>query len=73
MLWLKDIKGFSLDFASELRASVEEESLAPLNVSYRRAERVWWQQVSESGEVRTACVHSGQTRTLFEFWYPGRR
>ena len=52
MLWLKEHQGFLADLLRNSVASVEEESLAPLNVSYRRAERVWWQHVSESGEVR---------------------
>ena len=51
-LWLKDREGFLADLLRNSVGSVEEEAVAPLDVSYHPVERSWWEQLSESRRLR---------------------
>jgi hypothetical protein len=52
MLWLKDRQGFLAEFLRNSVDSVGEESVAPLDVSYRPGERLWWNELSDNGDMR---------------------
>jgi hypothetical protein len=52
MLWLKERQSLLADFLRNSLDEVDEEEVAPLDVSYRVSERSWWQRLSESGTVR---------------------
>jgi len=51
LLSLEERQGVIADFLRNSVGNVEEEAVAPLDPSYRQAERSWWQELSESGEV----------------------
>ena len=50
--WLKERQGFLADFLVNSLDEVDEEEVAPLDVSYRLTERSWWRRLSESDNVR---------------------
>jgi hypothetical protein len=52
MLWLEDRQDFLADFLRNSVGNVGEEQVAPLDVSYRLAERSWWKRLSENEDVR---------------------
>jgi len=52
MLWLNERQGWLADFLRNSVDSVEEEAVAPVDVSYRPVERSWWQRLSEGNQVR---------------------
>ncbi len=52
MLWLEDRQDFLADFLRNSVGNVGEERVAPLDVSYRLAERSWWKTLSENEDVR---------------------
>jgi len=52
MLWLEDRQDFLADFLRNSVGNVGEERVAPLDVSYRLAERSWWKGLSENEDVR---------------------
>jgi len=47
--WLDERQGLLADFLRNSVGSVAEESVAPVDVSYRPIERSWWERLSESG------------------------
>ena len=48
MMWLKERQGLLADFLRNSIANVDEESVAPNELSYRVVERSWWDRLSES-------------------------
>jgi hypothetical protein len=52
MLWLKESQGFLADLLRNSVGNVEEEAVAPLDLSYGVVERSWWRRLSEGGAVR---------------------
>jgi hypothetical protein len=48
MVWLKEHRWFLADLLRNSVGNVEEEAVAPLDVSYRVVERSWWKRSSES-------------------------
>jgi hypothetical protein len=52
LLWLNERQSLLADFLRNSLDEVDEEEVAPLDVSYRAVERSWWQRLSESGDVR---------------------
>jgi hypothetical protein len=50
--WLRDRQGFLADFLWNSLDSVEEQSVSPLNPSYRSVERSWWNEQSEGSPLR---------------------
>jgi hypothetical protein len=51
MSWLEDRQDFLAAFLRNSVDSVGEEAVAPLDLSYRVAERSWWKRLSENGDV----------------------
>ncbi len=47
MDWLDGQRGFVADFVLDSLDTVEEESINPLNPSYRVLEKSWWRRLSE--------------------------
>ena len=52
LLWLDERQGILADFFRNSIGSVGEESVAPLDPSYRPAEQSWWKRLSEHNELR---------------------
>lgn len=52
MDWLDGQRGFVADLLLDSLDTVEEESIAPLNPSYRVLEKSWWRRLSESRGFR---------------------
>ena len=50
--WLRNRQGFLADFLWNSLDSVEEQSVSPLDPSYRSVERSWWNEQSEGGSLR---------------------
>jgi len=50
--WLRERQGFLPEFLWYSLDSVEEQSVSPLNPSYRSVERSWWSELSEGGRLR---------------------
>ncbi len=51
MLWLKDHQSFWTDILLNSLGNVQEEAVLPLDLSYRAAERSWWERLSTSQTV----------------------
>ena len=49
VLWLADHQGWFADLLRDSVGSVAEESLTPLNASYRAVEQSWWHTLSQNG------------------------
>lgn len=52
VMWLEDRQGFLVDLLLNSMDAVEEESVSPLDPSYRVIEQSWWQRLSESKNLR---------------------
>lgn len=50
--WLRGRQGFLADFLWNSLGSVEEESVSPLNPSYRPVEHSWWNKLSKDSSLR---------------------
>jgi hypothetical protein len=50
--WLRERQGFLAEFLWNSLDSVEEQSVSPLNPSYRPVERSWWNELSEGDPLR---------------------
>jgi hypothetical protein len=48
---LEERQGFLADFLRNSLGSVEEEAVAPLEVSYRPVERSWWDRLARAGDL----------------------
>jgi hypothetical protein len=51
MAWLDDRQEFLADLLENSVGNSDEESVAPLNLSYRVSERSWWEHVSQTGQT----------------------
>lgn len=51
LAWLEERQGLLADFLRNSLDAVGEEAVAPVEVSYRPAERSWWQRLAEDGDV----------------------
>jgi len=49
MIWLEDRHAFFANFFLNSLDSIEEESVSPLDPSYRDLERSWWKRLADSG------------------------
>ena len=52
MEWLDGQRGFVVDLVMDSLDTIEEESVNPLNPSYRILEKSWWKRLSESRGFR---------------------
>jgi hypothetical protein len=52
MGWLQEHQRLLADFLWDSIDSVEEEAVAPLDLSYRPVERSWWKQLAERRQLR---------------------
>jgi hypothetical protein len=50
--WLRERQGFLADFLWNSLDNVDEQSVSPLDPSYRSDERSWWYEQSEGGPLR---------------------
>jgi len=52
MVWLKERQRFFGDLLRNSVGNVEEDAVAPLDLSYGLVERSWWRRLSEGGSLR---------------------
>lgn len=52
VMWLEDRQGFLVDLVMDSVDAVEEESVSPLDPSYRVIEKSWWRRLAESRNFR---------------------
>jgi hypothetical protein len=50
--WMRERQGFLADFLWNSLDSVEEQSVSPLDPSYRSVERSWWNEQSDGSPLR---------------------
>jgi len=68
VVWLKEREGFLSNFLWDSIDSVEEETVDPLDLTYRRSERSWWNDVSKRGKVRVGLRPFNTNPYAFLSW-----
>jgi hypothetical protein len=66
--WLRDRQDFFAHFLWDSLDSVGEQSLSPLELTYRQTERSWWKEVANSSRVRFGLRPFNTSPYAFMSW-----
>jgi len=68
MMWLRDQQDFLASLLWNSLDSVEEKSVAPLELTYQEAERSWWNKVAKSSRLRVGIRPINSSPYAFLSW-----
>ena len=68
IVWLRDREDFLANLLWDSLDSVEEQSISPIDLSYRRSERSWWNEISKSSRLRFGLRPFNTSPYAFTSW-----
>ena len=68
MIWLRDREDFFANLLWNSVDSVEEESISPTDLSYRRTERSWWNAIAKSDRLQFGLRPFNTSPYAFMSW-----